>query len=153
MDTICILRWRYTVPTEKKYCKHLITDIQILYCCSNSNVKMLTHTTNNILINASNTKQSTSDWTEQLNNSSRFRSLSIAVYWWTQKRTKVHCRRLKGLWMCAAVLQQAVIAFICAVLVMRISRWAVPVMVTLQDGDNIMVAKLHGFVYRCVPPP
>ncbi len=54
--------------------------------------------------------------------------------------------------MCAAGLQQAVQALLSARLVVSTSGRAVFVIVVLQDGDHIVVAKVHRFLHRRVPP-
>lgn len=54
--------------------------------------------------------------------------------------------------MCAAGLQQAVQALLSALLLVSTSGRAVFVVVLLQDGDHVVVAKVHRFLHRRVPP-
>jgi len=54
--------------------------------------------------------------------------------------------------VCAAALQQAVQVVLHALLVVGVGGRAVFVVVALQHGDHVVVAKVHRFVHRRVPP-
>lgn len=158
----------FTVLTNymRIYCKHCITDIRYCIICLNSIEKVLTQIQHTLhrrgeevkwsraVIYSQRAKHTRRDAAteKQITNAPYVSNVWALIYKVIPENQNGPLLKPRNCRCVAAGLQQAVQALLSALLVVTPGRGAVFVVVVPQDGDHVVVAELHRFFHRCVPP-